>query len=107
MGQPESERHEGSDENTLNLDDINLRGMLTQNGLTITFGDYPTHKFSAVEEGGSTGFVWIRDETQCVGIVNIQTDLQAPTECCGFPGLKTWTLRPERVGRCIFRMVNE
>ena len=63
--------------NIHNLDDIDERKILTENGLSLTLvttlgdrGIGPSHKFQAAENA-STGFVWTRDESQCTNVVDI------------------------------------
>ena len=87
-----------------NLNDPDVQNKLTAKGLNIK-GKMPAK--IQISENESTGYVWIRDERECAGIMEITDEFEPYPECCGYPGTKTFTLKPlAGGGKCTFRIIS-
>ena len=76
---------------------IAIAGLRIERGQTATFEK---------NENASTGYTWIRDESECEGIVSFEESTIAPEECCGYPDTKIFTVTQVGRGQCTFRIAS-
>ena len=98
---PPDENKPQRDPKSLDLDDQDVLGKLSTSGLRLTRGQTSTFE---KRENASTGYTWIRDESECEGIVTFEETTISPEECCGYPDTRVYTVTAVGQGECTFRI---
>ena len=80
-----------------------MLGRLSETGLRFIVGQVSTLEKS---ENASTGYTWIRDQSECEGILTFEETTVPPEECCGYPDTKVYTATAVGPGECTFRIAS-